>query len=162
MAAPVSLSQFITQAALKRIFHYNPETGAFTNLRPGVGGMRVKHGYLYLAIRGREFRAHRVAWFYMTGKEPPRIIDHENRRKLDNRWVNLRELTHAQNCANNDRVIGSRTGLVGVWAYRDRFQACISVKGKRKYLGVFATAEEASAAFRAASDARERGVLVSR
>jgi hypothetical protein len=38
--------------------------------------------------------AHRVAWFYITRRWPADQIDHANHNKADNRFINLREVSH--------------------------------------------------------------------
>lgn len=144
----------LTHARLLALVRYDPETGAFTAKagRPDVeAGKRLGSitgkGYLHLSIDGRLYLLHRLAWFYMTGRWPPKV-DHRNRRKADNRWVNLREATQAQNRMNSGARKDNVAGLKGVGARANgRFQATINKDGKRTHLGYFSTAEEAHAAY---------------
>lgn len=77
--------------------------------------------------------------------------DHINGNKLDNRRVNLRVATRAQNSRNSRTPMKrSITGIRGVSPHGNgRFVAFISRKGKRFHLGVFDTKESAEAARRA-------------
>ncbi len=38
----------------------------------------------------------------MTGEWPVYEVDHINRKRHDNRWLNLRDIEHDANCANRD------------------------------------------------------------
>jgi hypothetical protein len=80
-------------------------------------------------------------------------VDHVNCDGLDNRRANLRAATRLQNSRNVRCRADSRSGLKGVsWYERiGRWQARIKVDRKEKYLGSFATAEEAHAAYAKAS-----------
>lgn len=72
-------------------------------------------------------------------------VDHINGDPLDNRRSNLRLATHAENQRNKGRYSNNTSGYKGVsWAKKEnKWQAQISFNGKVKYLGYFATAEDA-------------------
>lgn len=73
-------------------------------------------------------------------------VDHANRDTMDNRRVNLRICTHAENMCNR-RARGG-TGLPkGVKRSGAKFTAYITVQGVRTYLGTYQTAEAASRAY---------------
>lgn len=77
-------------------------------------------------------------------------IDHKNGNGLDNRRDNLRFATATQNNANKDMQKSSRNRFKGVIhprGYRKRWGACLSVGGKRHYLGGYGTEEEAARAY---------------
>ena len=65
----------LTQAKLKEVLHYAPETGDFTWLkavgsRAQVGclaGCSSSHGYTRIIVCGTEYKAHRLAWLYTYG-----------------------------------------------------------------------------------------------
>ncbi len=163
----------LTHAKLKELVHYNPETGAFTRIKidgtrdPAawahiVGqpmGQLHPHGYLKAHVWDKKYSLHRLAWFYMTGSWP-KEIDHKNRIKTDNRWINLREASQLENIGNCSPVHCQRasfSGVRGVYrvvhnnGWHGKWTAHIASKGpngKRKILrlGTFDTIEEAKAA----------------
>lgn len=101
--------------------HYDPETGAFTRARDcgkwKTGqpmGTISKDGYLNINIDYQIIRAHRIAWTYMTGEQPPEYLDHVNGMPLDNRWCNIRESTQTENLFNKRGHRNSVTGVKGV------------------------------------------------
>lgn len=119
----------------------------------------IKQGYVNVRFRldkkFKDMRAHRVAFFLMTGRWPE-IIDHINRIKSDNRWSNLREVDYSQSSRN--RVLTKKSGLpLGVSLStspgKKPFEARIGIEGRVKYLGKYATPEEAHGAFLGAAHA---------
>ena len=148
----------ITQENLKSILHYSPETGLFTRLvnrqcvRAGdIAGYQTEYGYIRIGIDGKNHRAHRLAWLYMTGSWPSEQIDHINGIRSDNRWENLREATHGQNKMNSLSPL-NKCGLKGVTRNGNNWMAQIRVQKQRIYLGTFASKEDAHAAYCAAAD----------
>src|ERR1700677_4278465 len=154
----------LTLARLHELVIYDPETGIFLGNDGVLNKSRVgkilgaKHpcGYLQVAVGGRKYLSHRLAWFMMTNQWPKHQIDHIDGDKKNNRFANLREATQAENNQNQKhaRKDNKSTGLLGVTIARDkrrkRFQAQININGVYKNLGRFATAEEAHAAYLAA------------
>jgi len=143
------------------ILDYEPETGIFRWAKPRpkirVGqqaGSRHHKGYIYLEIDGKHCSAHRLAWFYVTGKKPVKQIDHINRDKSDNRFSNLREADHGQNRANSKH--NNKNGFKGVthhkWLKTKPYQAQITHNKKVIYLGCYATPEEAHNAYKEAAE----------
>lgn len=98
----------LTAEKLRHILHYDPETGVFTWMvsprrRTKVGdeaGNRDYHGYVNITHEGTRYRAHRLAWLYMTGEWPADLVDHKDQNRSNNRWLNLRPATKAQNGQN--------------------------------------------------------------
>jgi hypothetical protein len=116
----------LTQEELKRVLHYEPETGIFTWLvrlsnRAPVGkhaNSKMTIGYITVRIHNAPYLGHRLAWFYMTGEWPQAEIDHINGISDDNRWCNLRPATHQQNLRNTRKRADNTSGRKGV--RRDR------------------------------------------
>ena len=142
----------LTVDSLRELLHYDPSTGDFTwrvriaNVAAGtIAGKLLPTGYRVIRVRGRAYYAHRLAWLFMTGQWPRQQIDHINNTTGDNRWLNLREATQAQNNAN--RRVRTSSGFKGVYRAGKRFSAFATYNGKSTYLGTFSTAAEASAAY---------------
>lgn len=108
-------------------------------------------GYLYVTIFKQVYLLHRVVYAIKHG-EYPQTTDHINGDKADNRAVNLRSVTNAENGRNSKRSTRNTSGHVGVgWAKADkRWWAAIKVDYKRIGLGQFKTKEEAIMARRKA------------
>lgn len=81
------------------------------------------------------------------------LIDHINNDPKDNRKVNLRAATHAQNMRNGKVQKNNKLGLKGVrWRARQRqFEANIWHNNKSIYLGLFKTKEVAALAYNEAA-----------
>jgi hypothetical protein len=144
---------------LRQCLRYEPETGDFYWLARSSFGSHVevgskagsihKRGYWQISICGYQYKAHRLAWFYMTGEWPVSQVDHKDLCKCNNRWSNLRLATNQENMRNRSLYTSSTTGFKGVHfrASIKKFQAQIGVDGRNRYLGSFDTAEQAHAAY---------------
>jgi len=79
--------------------------------------------------------------------------DHRNGNGLDNQRSNLRPATKAQNNHNQKPRTGHSSRFKGVAWHMDtgKWQASIKVNGRQRYLGVFASEEEAAAVYTAAA-----------
>jgi hypothetical protein len=145
----------LTAEYLREVLHYTPETGVFTRRRGG-GGMhcgdiagwiakRRSGQHLEISVNNRKYKAHRLAWLYIHGAWPNGGVDHIDRNPLNNAISNLREATQTQNMAN--------VAAAGCTfdAAHDRFRAQIRSGGKNIYLGLFDTAEAASAVYQEAA-----------
>lgn len=146
----------LTQERLKELLEYNPDTGIFAwrvraslHLRIGdIAGTLHNDGGLYIGINGKRYYAHRLIWLYVYGRWPENLIDHINHKRTDNRIVNLREATQAENQHNKIRANkDSHTGFLGVSKRGKGFNAQIRLNGILKYLGRFKTPELAHAAY---------------
>jgi len=145
-----------TQERLKELYEYNPETGEFVSKlgqKQWAAGRSVgskKSKYVMVYVDGKKYRAHRLAWLYMTGNWPTDQIDHMNGNKHDNRFTNLRNATAAQNSQNIWSVrADNASGFKGVaWRERNKkWHATIRLGGRAKHLGYFETASAAHAAY---------------
>jgi HNH endonuclease len=106
------MAQWHLWLALHEELKYDPITGLWTwkinKKGPGAkigalaGTIGIIHGVRRRLIKFKQeqYFAYRLAWFYMT-QEWPTEIDHVNRDSLDDRWRNLREVTHAENIVNS-------------------------------------------------------------
>lgn len=163
----------LTADRLRELLHYDADTGVFTWINPP--GMKMRRGalagsssrgdrgYVVIGIGGRRYRAHRLAWLYATGEWPTGEIDHLNGQRNDNRFANLRDVTHSLNTQNlrakRDRT---RSGLLGA-QFRGRtrrWRAQIRIGKVRYELGEFDTPEEAHAAYLAAKRKLHEGCTI--
>jgi hypothetical protein len=88
------------------------------------------------------FLVHRLVYKHF-GKDfdPTLTVDHINGNKSDNRIENLRMATPQQQQFN--KISHNKTGFKGVSKVGNRYQAQIQIDGKKTYLGLFKTIEEA-------------------
>jgi len=137
----------INQKELKELLDYNPATGIFTRKvrtakRVHVGdvaGTINSLGYRRIQLYGKLYKAHRLAWLFMTGEFPANDIDHINHVKDDNRFANLRVVTHSENLRNATMRNDNSSGVTGVsWFKRDsNWRVQIMVNGKSIHGGYF-------------------------
>jgi len=128
---------------LLQIYDYDPITGI---LRRMVSCGRSYAGQIItgdsINLKYRRVTVGRVIWCLYYGEWPPdnMVVDHINRKHVDNRICNLRLATKAQNGYNIN--YGPTYGTYKVssrkWAAR------IITSGKLIYLGCFNTQEEAA------------------
>lgn len=120
------------------------------NVKVGdLAGSQSSEGYWQVRLQGRSYTLSRVIWEMHNGPiEDGLEIDHEDRNKNNNHIENLRKVTHSIN--NHNRIVPNKNGLPGVYMEGDTFVVRIQHLGVRRYVGRFATAEEASAAYETA------------
>ena len=136
----------ITQSELKLLFNYDANTGVFTRLTSTAPNARIGdvisnpngQGYIELRVKYKTYQAHRMAWLYIHGINPPEQIDHINRCRNDNRISNLRCVTSQQNSRNRSASI-NKFGVIGLsWCNKSKkFYSRITINRKTKYLGYF-------------------------
>ncbi len=161
----------LTVDRLRELLFYDPDTGTFTCLKPlrtGRGsrtdligktvGTRRPDGYRVICIRPKHYYAHRLAFFYMTGRWPVEI-DHINRDPSDNRWLNLREVSSAGNKHNQGLMRRNKSGFRGVHqSCRGRWVAQIRLNGKHIHLGTFNSAKAAAEIYERAARTRSEAI----
>jgi len=134
----------ISQGCLKEILYYNPSFGIFvrtknrSNYKAGsIAGYENKEGYITIKINDILYSAHRLAFLYMEGFEPPKIVDHINGIKSDNRWSNIRHIDIEGNAKNSKRSKNNKSGVTGVcWNIKSNgWVVYISHEKKNIHLG---------------------------
>ena len=77
----------LTQSQLKEFISYDRDSGKFTwikspsrNIKVGseAGTIHIT-GYVYIRFLNKQYRAHRLAWFYVYGVWPKDQLDHIKR-----------------------------------------------------------------------------------
>ena len=161
-----------SQKYLKECLRYEPETGklywkrrprkhfesskkfktwnahwsgaeAFTACQKAPGGIVYKVGKL----NNCQYKAHRVVWKLVTGKEPPAIIDHKDKKGSNNRFANMRDASPSQNAVNRKNKVA---GVYHLPYRRKPWQPRLHLNKKLVYLGWFVSKKKAVAARRAA------------
>lgn len=138
---------------LKELLVYDPKTGTFTwkidvarNVKAGDRAGGKTGNYRMLCVDGIGYFEHRLAWYFMTGEDPgERCVDHIDRNKLNNAFSNLRLANYSQNAANVGVRGANKVGVNGVYwnKVKERWQANISINGKRVNLGRYKKLEDA-------------------
>ena len=135
----------VTQAELKELLNYDPDTGVFKwRVSPRMGisvgtnaGCLSSWGYLIIRIKGKPYRAHRLAWLYVYGEWPEGELDHINHDRIHNRIENLRIVSRFENSRNQKMRTNNTSGVTGVYWNKvyQKWYAYIQLRGKLKYLG---------------------------
>jgi hypothetical protein len=166
MAKPI-----LSAERLRELLYYDPAAGIFTwrvsrawHTKPGdVAATLNDQGYALIKIDQRLYRAHRLAWLYVTGDWPKDEIDHINGVRLDNRIENLRDVRGQVNRQNHRSACSdSASGVYGVSKDKRRngWYAQISVNNKNRRIGSYPTREEAHAAYLAAKRRLHEGCTI--
>jgi hypothetical protein len=145
----------LTAGRLREVLAYFPTTGRFrwrmrrTRGGKGEAGTDRPGGYRRIQIDGVFHYSHRLVWLYVHGKHPTGEIDHRNGNPADNRIANLRQCPHTENIWN--AVRRNISGTTGLTRRGCKWQARITVNGRRYNLGSYDSRKEAAAAYRCAA-----------
>jgi hypothetical protein len=154
------MSAILTYVRANELLRYDAATGLLIwKITCGVrvagrtaGCLHKKSGRNRVGIDGKVYSVGRVAWLLMTGNFPANEIDHIDRDKANDRWVNLREATRSQNCMNRGKFKGS-CHLKGVHVRPNgKYCSDIKVNGKHKHLHISNCPAAAYLAYVVASD----------
>ena len=164
------LKQLPTPETLRKLLRYEPLTGKLfwrertpdmfsgTKGRSAAGccaNWNAKHsgkealtyqdkdGYYQGRVFGKLIKAHTAIVAIMTGKMPEEV-DHENGIPSNNKWRNLKSVTHAQNQRNMKLRKDSKYPVHGIYIRPSgRYAVGIHFDGKRYGLGTYDTLDEA-------------------
>ena len=150
MAARI-VKEELTAEYLRELLSYNPETGEFVwrvscrGTKAGdIAGTSGSQGRRHIIIGYARYKAHRLAWLYVYGKWPEKLIDHINGVRSDNRIENLRAATKSINKINESLRSNSQSGFIGVsWhtptdsRKTSKWVAKIALAGKHHHIGYF-------------------------
>lgn len=157
---------------IKEIIDYNPDTGKlYWKERKGTKNLVFNSKYAGKELTfAKHFRQHgtairkdgkkvqifqhHLAWciFYGEWPDPSLVIDHINGNPRDNRIVNLRLVTVAENSKNRSLTKVNTSGHQGVCldSRTGKWVASIHNDHKKIHLGVFVSKEDAIAVRKAA------------
>lgn len=155
---------------LKEILNYDPVTGVVSwKVTMGNRGQykagtpcsnKDAYGYGRVKLKGIAYKLHRIAWGFVYGYLPTKHIDHIDGNPSNNIINNLREVSCRDNCLN--RKIHRKGHITGTTlsSKSDKWQAQISIRGKRIYIGYFDTQQEAHEAYVATRNRlTEQGII---
>lgn len=91
----------------------------------------------------------------MTGSWPSKIVDHINRNRLDNRWINLRNVPRQINNLNTKLYKNNKSGYRGIYWRNDKWLARFKINKCYKHVGYFDRIEDAIEALQRAKDLPE-------
>lgn len=149
----------LSQEFLRSILEYSPETGIFVwkkrppEMFPSVRACNVWNSrysgrvaghktqgpgnlsYITIRVLDRSYKAHRLAWGYMTGEFPEVNIDHIDGNGTNNKWSNLREADWTENMRNCRISKNNTTGYHGIEVVDGKYRVRITVNYKTITLG---------------------------
>lgn len=141
----------ISKEILHEIFEYRDGNLYWKNNRSPrvradklVGTVSPK-GYRLVKLFGCLFRVHRLIYLMFHG-HIPKILDHINGDKLDNRIENLREATGSENLRNQKVRSNNKSGVKNVHWHTQSKKWRVSIKADNKliYFGTYDKLEEAA------------------
>lgn len=141
-------TEILTQQRLHELLHYDKDTGIFTNkitrgpnalVGQQAGCIDIITGYRSIIVDSIKYRANRLAWFYVEGYWPEHDIDHKDRNRHNNRWMNLRHISRQCNIRNMKIKVNNTSGVTGVfWRKTNRkWASFITVSYKKLHLGTY-------------------------
>ena len=100
------------------------------------------HRYLRIFIDGKAIALHRVIFLYHHGYMP-KVTDHIDGDRYNNKIENLREVTQQQNCLNKAHHKNSSSPFKNVHFDKgmNKWRVCMNINGVRKIFGYFADIE---------------------
>ena len=121
-----------------RLFRRCFSNGLFIGLEV-AGSSNKDLGYRYVEISGVNYLEHRLVWVYVTGAWPLEQLDHINKNRCDNRFLNLREVNNSENQKNTTLRKSNKSGIMGVHTRSDngKWSVRINHNGERYTLGSF-------------------------
>jgi len=134
------------KTAKQRGFKYNSESGEIIGIKGKSIRKKNRFGYVVCSFKINYQRysmyGHRLAWFLHYGELPKKQIDHIDGNKINNKILNLRDVSGQENSFNFTKAKGYS------WDKKNKkFHASIKVNYKGKHLGRFNTQEEARNAY---------------
>ena len=132
---------------------YDPESGLFSRIKLAKNDSVSElgpitsldnGGYVIFSVLGVSYLAHRLAFLFM-GEDIPKLVDHKNRVRSDNRWVNLQAADKFINAQNRGLQKNNVSGCAGIIydKHRRKFRTYTRFNGKSYTAGRFEEFDEA-------------------
>jgi hypothetical protein len=131
----------------KKLWAHTLWNSRFAGLEAGSKCKPSNNWYLYCGLDGKNYRLHRLIYFMLHPDANLLLqIDHINGDSLDNRRENLRLVTNQDNHKNLAMRSNNKSGVMGVGLNKatGKWEVCIHVNGKKKFLGLFTDLKEAA------------------
>ena len=136
------------------LFKYDPEMGNLYRRVKGTeefgskpAGTKTKTGYIQIYVDGKLYLAHRIIMLLVNKSLSDNYqVDHIDHDRLNNKLNNLRVVSPSGNMRNCGKRSDNSTGMTGVVYHKQarKYMANIFVGGKKIYIGLFNTLEEAA------------------
>lgn len=154
---PTDIHSGVTRELLDHLFDIRPDEGLIywrrAPRKPWLNGKLAGHaghrfGYVMICIKGKDFKRHRLIWFYVHGRWPEDELDHIDGDRTADRIANLREANKCQNMWNAVMPMTNTSGCKGVsWDQsKKRWRVTIRANGNWHQVGRFASLVNAIAA----------------
>ena len=125
----------------KNVSKYHSKLNGFE--AGNVVATRNNKQYWVIKFNNKIYKRGRLIYFYVYGKFPNPCVDHINGNSLDDRPINLREVTVTQNSWNHKGRKKSNDLPMGIRKNHNKYVARIAVNKKQITIGSFNTVEEA-------------------
>lgn len=129
-------------------FKYDPELGKIYK-SPFVNNeiVFIEHYTREIAFNGARLSVWQLAFLIMKGYIPGEI-DHKDRDRTNNKWINLKDVTHSENLHNRPKQINNTSGYKGVNYRKDRgkYRYFLTIEGKTYTKCIFDSAYDAAMA----------------
>lgn len=135
----------LTQEELKRLLHYDPESGIFiwrkrktcdfkhtknplracnqwnSRYAGTEAGTKRADNYCGIVINYKRYLSHRLVFLYLDGYLPENIVDHIDGNPSNNRRKNLREVSNSCNMKNIKRYLRTTNDvkITGIYYHKD-------------------------------------------
>jgi hypothetical protein len=140
-------------------FSYCPETGIITRLKAPCNSVKVggeagyvsktgKLKYRKIEFKGVCYASHRLAFLAVTKAMPELEVDHIDGNGLNNKFSNLRLVSHELNMKNKSLYKTNNTGQPGVSYFKQtgKWRAAISIGKIKKHIGYYDSIDDAISA----------------
>ena len=131
------LASYITYEETSGLFIWHTPLNKKFKKGDIAGSKRIKE-YVNFKFKGRQIHGHRLAFIAKKGYLP-KLVDHKDQNKSNNKWDNLREASHSINSFNTGIKKSNSSGCTGVHfnKIRNKWIATIGIKKRSVWLGQF-------------------------
>ena len=141
----------LTHKEVKELFDYkdghlywkkNIKNGTRNFFEGDKAGKQHSAGYIQICLNNKLYLAHRLIFLWHHG-HLPRVLDHIDGDKTNNRIENLREATYSENLFNTKPYKTNTSGYKNVTKNGNKWMVQFSVNRKIYYCGLYDDVHEA-------------------